>query len=158
MAASPRTLAECVLAACTPEREAALVRGALAPTLSPSDAAYVRAHAHERIGALRGLARAMSEPDDLDELYRSLAAYWLELRAAWERCNQTANYHLIRTGDEPPPVLLATAALSSAMLGMIEEMTSPEQLGQLGAVMLDLLERIRPDVAAGRFAAPAALA
>jgi hypothetical protein len=146
------TLADRVRAAASPERRDALVEVVLAP-LPAGTADTLRAQAAESVRALHDLAHALGAPEDADDLYRSLAAFWLERRFEWERCNQVANYLLCRTGHEPPPLLLGRAALASGVLAWIEELCSPDQLRHLGDVTLEVLDGIRPDVGAGRFGA-----
>ncbi len=148
-------LADRVREAASPERRDALVELVLAP-LPAGAADALRAQAAESMRALHDLADALGAPEDADDLYRSLAAFWLERRFEWERCNQVANYLLCRTGQEPPPLLLGQAAVASGVLAWIEELCSPDQLRHLGEVTLELLDGIRPDVGAGRFGAAGA--
>jgi hypothetical protein len=150
MSTDTSALAERVREAASPERRDALVEVVLAP-LPASTADALRAQVAESARALHDLAHALGAPGDADDLYRSLAAFWLERRFEWERCNQVANYQLCRTGQEPPPLLLGQAAAASGVLAWIEELCSPDQLRHLGDVTLELLDGIRPDVGAGRF-------
>lgn len=146
-------LAARVRDAASPARRDALLDAVL-PQLPPDTADALREQAAELVRALHDLAGALGEPEDADDLYRSLAAFWLERRFEWERCNQVANYLLFRTGNEPPPLLLGRAAVASGVLAWIEDLCSPDQLQHLGAVTLELLDNIRPDVQAGRFGVP----
>jgi hypothetical protein len=145
-------LAERVREAASSERRDALVAAVLASLPLPDGPALaLRAQAAESVRALHDLAAALGAPDDVGDLYRSLAAFWLERRFEWERCNQVANYHLCRTGQEPPPALLGRAAVASGVLAWIVDLCSPDQLRRLGDVTLEVLDDIRPDVGAGRF-------
>ena len=149
------TLAVRVREAASPARHDELLAAVLGQL--PADTADVlREQAAGLVRALHDLAGALGDPEDSEDLYRSLAAFWLERRFEWERCNQVANYILCRTGNEPPPVLLGRAAVASGVLSWIEELCSPRQLRHLGDVTLELLDNIRPDVEAGRFGAPGA--
>ncbi len=149
------TLAGRVRVAASPERRDELLEQVLSQ-LPPDTANVLREQATDLVRALHDLAGALGEPEDTEDLYRSLAAFWLERRFEWERCNQVANYLLCRTGNEPPPVLLGRAAVASGVLAWIEELCSPAQLRHLGEVTLELLDNIRPDVEAGRFGVPGA--
>lgn len=149
----PSALAQRVREAASPARRDELLDLVLAE-LPPSTADALREQAADSVHALHELAGALDGPDDADDLYRSLAAFWLERRFEWERCNQVANYLLCRTGAEPPPLVLGRAAVASGVLAWIEELCSPDQLRHLGDVTLELLDNIRPDVAAGRFGPP----
>lgn len=144
------TLAERVRVAASPARRDELLAAVLSQ-LPADTAGELREQAAESVVALHDLAGALGDPRDSEDLYRSLAAFWLERRFEWERCNQVANYLLCRTGHEPPPVLLGRAAVASGVLAWIEELCSPDQLRYLGEVTLELLENIRPDVGVGRF-------
>lgn len=149
------TLAGRVRDAASPARRDELLEAVLSQL--PADTGdALREQAGESVRALHDLAGALGDPEDSEDLYRSLAAFWLERRFEWERCNQVANYLLCRGGIEPPPLLLGRAAVASGVLAWIEELCSADQLRYLGQVTLELLDNIRPDVEAGRFGAPGA--
>lgn len=94
---------------------------------------------------INALAQAMYEGEDEPELYRSLAALWLELRFEWQRHNLVANYETIRSGTCPPLVLVRASA-SSYILQRIETLLAREHLDRLGDSAVDLLEVLREDV------------
>lgn len=94
---------------------------------------------------ISALADAMNEAEDEAELYRSLAALWLELRFEWQRHNLVANYETIRSGTCPPMVLVRASA-TSYVLQRIETLLAREHLDRLGDSAVDLLETLREDV------------
>lgn len=94
---------------------------------------------------INALADAMNEAEDEAELYRSLAALWLELRFEWQRHNLVANYETIRAGTCPPMVLVRASA-TSYVLQRIETLLAREHLDRLGDSAVDLLETLREDV------------
>jgi hypothetical protein len=94
---------------------------------------------------INSLASAMNEAEDEGELYRSLAALWLELRFEWQRHNLVANYETIRTGD-CPPVVMVRASAASYVLQRIETLLAREHLDKLGDSAVDLLDVLREDV------------
>lgn len=147
------TLAARVRDAASPARRDELLEAVLSQLPAETGGA-LREQAADSVRALHDLAGALGDPEDSEDLYRSLAAFWLERRFEWERCNQVANYLLCRTGNEPPPLLLGRAAMASGVLAWIEELCSADQLRHLGQVTLELLDNIRPDVEAGRLGAP----
>jgi len=91
------------------------------------------------------LAGAMSDPEDEAELYRSLAALWLEMRFQWQRHNLVANYDTMLKGS-CEPMVLARASAASYMLGRIEGLLSQDHRDRLGDTAVDLLELVRADV------------
>lgn len=95
---------------------------------------------------ITSLAKAMGEDqEDEPELYRSLAALWLELRFEWQRHNLVANYGTIRTG-ECPPLVMVRASVASYMLNRIEALLARDHLDKLGDSAVDLLDTLREDV------------
>jgi len=94
---------------------------------------------------INALAYAMNEGEDEPELYRSLAALWLELRFEWQRHNLVANYETIRSGTCPPMVMVRASA-TSYMLERIESLLERPHLDRLGDSAVDLLETLREDV------------
>jgi hypothetical protein len=98
---------------------------------------------------LHSLAQAMEEPEDEAELYRAVAAIWLELRFEWQRHNLVANYQTIRTG-ECPAALLARASAASYLLQRIEMLLARDHLNRLGDSAVDMLDTLRDDVERSR--------
>jgi hypothetical protein len=94
---------------------------------------------------IRALADAMSEPDDVDELYAALAALWLELRLQWQRHNDVANYALMRHG-EAKPIDLVRGSLSSYYFQRIESLLQPDQVQRLSDKALSIIEGLRQDI------------
>lgn len=91
------------------------------------------------------LASAMTDPEDEAELYRSLAALWLELRFQWQRHNLVANYDTMLKGT-CEPLVLARASAASYMLGRIENLLAQEHRDRLSDTAVELLEVVRTDV------------
>lgn len=91
------------------------------------------------------LANAMSDPEDETELYRSLAALWLELRFQWQRHNLVANYDTMLKGG-CAPIVLARASSASYMLNRIESLLVQEHREKLGDSAVEMLDRLREDV------------
>jgi len=111
-------------------------------------AAELRAYARKKVGTVRALAVALGSPEDVDELYHSLASLWLELRFEWERHNTVANFGLAVTGESDPAVMTAGATISG-MLGWLDELLSPSDIDRLVEKALGLLDGLRPSVADG---------
>jgi len=94
---------------------------------------------------IASLASAMSDPEDETELYRSLAALWLELRFQWQRHNLVANYDTMLKGG-CAPIVLARASSASYMLNRIESLMIEEHRFKLGDSAVEMLDRLREDV------------
>ena len=94
---------------------------------------------------IASLASAMSDPEDETELYRSLAALWLELRFQWQRHNLVANYDTMLKGG-CAPIVLARASSASYMLNRIESLLVEEHREKLGDSAVEMLDRLREDV------------
>lgn len=94
---------------------------------------------------IASLASAMSDPEDETELYRSLAALWLELRFQWQRHNLVANYDTMLKGG-CAPIVLARASSASYMLNRIESLLVEEHRFKLGDSAVEMLDRLREDV------------
>ncbi len=94
---------------------------------------------------IASLASAMSDPEDETELYRSLAALWLELRFQWQRHNLVANYDTMLKGG-CAPIVLARASSASYMLNRIESLLIEEHRFKLGDSAVEMLDRLREDV------------
>ena len=94
---------------------------------------------------IAALASAMSDPEDETELYRSLAALWLELRFQWQRHNLVANYDTMLKGG-CAPIVLARASAASYMLNRIESLLVEEHREKLGDSAMEMLDRLREDV------------
>jgi len=94
------------------------------------------------------LASSLQDPDDELDLYRSLAALWLELRFTWQRQNMVANYDTIRTGT-CAPIVLARASAASYLLMRLESLLAREHLDKLGDTAVELLDGLRTNVVTG---------
>lgn len=109
----------------------------------------VLAESQELCAQIESLALALPLPEDEPELYRSLAALWLELRFQWQRHNLVANYDTVLKG-ECSPLVLVRASAASYMLSRIEELLAEEHRERLGDAAVEVLDRLREDVAAAR--------
>ena len=94
---------------------------------------------------IRSLADAMSQPDDVEELYGALASLWLELRLQWQRHNDVVNYDLMRHGEHKP-VDFVRGSLSSYFFGRIESVLKPDQVQRLSEKALSIIEGLRMDI------------
>ncbi len=100
------------------------------------------------------LATSLQHPDDEPDLYRSLAALWLELRFAWQRHNMVANYDTISTGT-CAPIVLARASVASYFLLRLEALLTRQHLDKLGDSAVELLDSVRTDVESGNLSVAA---
>lgn len=109
--------------------------------------AATRAELHDyaaaRLAGIRALAESLGDPDDQLELYRTMAAFWLELRFEWQRHNEVMNYQTARTGTAVGRVV-ATAAIGSAILARIESLLAESHLQLLTSCALELLASAQP--------------
>jgi hypothetical protein len=94
---------------------------------------------------IRSLADAMSQPEDVEELYGALAALWLELRLQWQRHNDVVNYDLMRHG-EAKPIEFVRVSLSSYYFQRIESVLQPDQVQRLSDKALSIIEGLRMDI------------
>ena len=125
---------------------------ALAATIEEiADAAGVaadsRAELHDyataRLEGIRALAASLDDPDDQLELYRTMAAFWLELRFEWQRHNDVMNYQLARHGAASA-LVVALASVGSAILARIESLLDARHLQMLTTYALELLTLAQP--------------
>jgi len=122
--------------------DAAASQVALDVGLDPQDTALLRTYSVARVAAIRDLATAMPEPDDEIELYRTLAAFWLELRFEWQRNNEVMNYQTVLRGSAEPRVI-AEGSVGSFVLSRIETLLDPSHLDMLARYALELLANER---------------
>ncbi len=110
--------------------------------LDVRDTALLRDYAAARVAAIRDLATAMPEPDDEIELYRTLAAFWLEMRFEWQRNNEVMNYQTVLRGTAEPRVT-AEGAVGSFVLARLETLLDAAHLELLSRYALELLSTER---------------
>ncbi len=91
------------------------------------------------------LATAVDDPHDAPDLYRSLAALWLELRFEWRRHNMVANYETVRTGS-CAPIVTVRASIASYLLQRIESLLERDHRERLRDTAMELLDACRLDV------------
>lgn len=118
--------------------ESAAMQFALDVGLDARGSAMLRNYTAARVAAIRDLASAMPEPDDEVELYRTLAAYWLELRFEWQRNNDVMNYQTVLRGTAEPRVT-AEGSVGSFLLSRIETLLDPAHLDLLSHFAVELL-------------------
>ncbi len=116
-----------------------------AVTIADNERTMVRNEVQYTAGQIRGLAEAMSDPEDVEELYGAMASLWLELRLQWQRHNDVANYDLMRHG-EAKPVDLVRGSVSSYFFQRIETLLQPDQIECLNQRALALIDTLRLDV------------
>ncbi len=116
-----------------------------AVNLREADRAGIEDDALRLCAELQSFASAMCGLDDEQELYRSLAIVWLELRFEWQRHNLVANYDTMRTGSTEIAVLVRASA-TRYLLQRIEVLLQREQLDRLVETATDIIDRLRTDV------------
>lgn len=117
----------------------------------PLDAVVVegiRASALQKVLGIQALARALSSPEDLEQLYKSLAALWLELRFEWERHNTVSNFTLALSGEVDAPTMVK-GATASMLLGWLETLLDPHDTEQLVAETCRMIDSLRPEIEDG---------
>jgi len=122
--------------------DTAAMQFALDVGLDAPGTAMLRAYTVARVAAIRDLAAAMPEADDEIELYRTLAAFWLELRFEWQRNNEVMNYQTVLRGSSEPRVV-AEGSVGSFMLSRFETLLDPAHLDLLARYALELLANER---------------
>jgi len=122
--------------------DSAAMQFALDVGLDARGTTMLRAYAVARVTAIHDLAAAMPEAEDEIELYRTLAAYWLELRFEWQRNNEVMNYQTVLRGSAEPRVI-AEGSVGSFMLSRIETLLDPAHLELLAQYALELLANER---------------
>jgi hypothetical protein len=113
---------------------------AAAVGLAAADRQRLLDNALETSRAVRDLANALSEPDDEEELYRVIAALWLQLRFEWQRHNDVMNYAAVV--NSPLPAVAAEGCIGSALLEQLESLLLPEHLAAMSGYAIDLLKVI----------------
>jgi hypothetical protein len=111
-------------------------------TVDPATAAIVRDYARSRVAAMHDLAQAMPEADDEIELYRTVAAGWLELRFEWQRNNEIMNYQTVLRGH-PDARVVAEGAIGSYMLSRLESCLEARHLELLAHYAQALLSEVQ---------------
>lgn len=100
--------------------------------------APVTAYLQSKIDALREYVDALGDPEDEEELYRSTAFWWLELKNEWARFNQVTQYRMIRLG-EMSPTLQAKGAVCQEVLGRVERVLLPRDVAMLTEIWAEPL-------------------
>ncbi|MBC7542732.1 MAG: chemotaxis protein CheW [Candidatus Sericytochromatia bacterium] len=82
--------------------------------------------------------------DDEQELARTVAYIWCELKCEWVRYNQVMQYQLANTGEADPAIWLK-GSVASGLLAALEPLLPPAQLEALDVMLSDPLQIARPD-------------
>ncbi len=105
----------------------------------------IQDYSQGKLDSMREMVEAMSHEDDAEELYHSLALLWLELKFEWTRYNQVMNYQVMSRGTAEP-LVFAKGAVSSAYVGLLENVLDPADLEQLTELSAAPLEFGKPDL------------
>ena len=103
------------------------------------------AYMREKVSGIHEVADAISHAEDRDDLYRTLAHYWIELRVEWDRYNNVMNYQLLSSGEQDP-VVVAKGTACSEVLCWLEEVMEEEDLSAMADFCSEPLERIKAEV------------
>lgn len=117
--------------------------------LSAEQRELVLAEEIELCNQIESLASALPAAEDEPELYRSLAALWLELRFQWQRHNLVVNYDTVLKGGCSPLVVMRASA-ASRMLERIEQLLAEDHREKLSDAAVEVLDRLRDDVSIAR--------
>jgi hypothetical protein len=94
----------------------------------------------DRSRSVVDLADALPDAEDEEELYRVIAALWLQLRFEWQRHNDVLNYAAV--GETPKPELAAEGCMGSLMLERLEGVLFPTHLDTLSGYAFGLLAAV----------------
>jgi hypothetical protein len=76
------------------------------------------------------LVDALEDPEDEEELYRTVTDLWLELKFEWARYNQVMQYQLARKGEAQTKVI-ARGSVCSNIIRELEELLRPRDIASL---------------------------
>lgn len=125
--------------------EQEIVSSTLGDWIPEEHHASITAYAAAKLQDLHEMIEAVGETEDEQELYNTLAMYWLELKTEWFRYNHVMNYLIIRTGSADP-ALVARGTICSGFLARFESLLSPADLAALTDIAAQPLEIGRPSV------------
>lgn len=128
-----------------PDFTAALVALAEQAELDPAQHAEIATYVARKHRGLVELLDALGAEPDEAELYRTLAAAWLEFRFEWQRCNMVVNYQVVRTG-EFDKVPFVCAAITSGILAQVEELLAVEDRERLAGFAVELIHGAQQDL------------
>ena len=114
--------------------------------VTPQVASVIRDYARSKISAVNELADALADPEDEDELYRSAAFLWLELKSEWVRYNQTMQYQVVRYGEAEPTVFVK-GAVCAQVLARVEPLLLLSDVDLLTNMSAEPLQFGKADVA-----------
>jgi hypothetical protein len=106
----------------------------------------LEAYMREKVQGIHDLADALGSAEDRDDLYRTLAHFWIELRVEWDRYNNVMNFQLLSTGEQDP-LVVAKGTACSEILTWLEDVMQEEDLAAMADFCSEPLERIRAEVA-----------
>ncbi len=98
----------------------------------------------DKVQGIHDLADALSTAEDRDDLYRTLAHYWIELRVEWDRYNNVMNYQL--ASGEQDPLVVGKGTACSELLTWLEDVMEQDDLSAMADFCSEPLERIRAEV------------
>jgi hypothetical protein len=110
---------------------------AAAAGLSQFDGTNLVQLALERTKALLELAQSLADRGDEEDLYRAIAAFWLQLRFEWQRHNDVLSYGDVNGIHSP--ALAAEGWVGSHLLHRLESLLLPEHIEALSVHSLHLL-------------------
>jgi hypothetical protein len=117
--------------------ELTVQEAATAVGLSTLDGERLVALSIERTTGIRELAQAVGQSGDEEDLYRTIASFWMQLRFEWQRNNDVMSYGEVI--DLPCPAIGAEAWLGSHLLDRLETLLLPAHLEALSHYAFELL-------------------
>lgn len=99
----------------------------------------------EKVQGIHDLADALSQAEDRDDLYRTIAHFWIELRVEWDRYNNVMNFQLM-SGGEQDPLVVAKGTACSEILTWLEDVMEEEDLSAMAEFCSEPLEKIREEI------------
>lgn len=99
----------------------------------------------EKVQGIHDLADALSQAEDRDDLCKTLAHFWIELRVEWDRYNNVMNFQLMGSGEQDP-LVVAKGTACSEILTWLEDVMQEEDLSARADFCAEPLDRIRSEV------------
>ncbi|MEO1233400.1 MAG: hypothetical protein AAFZ18_31345 [Myxococcota bacterium] len=110
-----------------------------------STGARLETYMREKVTGIHDLADALSQAEDREDLYRTLAHFWIELRVEWDRYNNVMNFQLMSSGEQDP-LVVAKGTACSEILTWLEDVMAEEDLSAMADFCSEPLDRIRAEV------------
>lgn len=128
-----------------PDFTSALLALAEQAELDAAQLATIRTYVARKHRGLGEMLHALGAEPDEAELYRTLAAAWLEFRFEWQRYNMVVNYQVVRTG-EFDKVPFVCAAITSGILAQVEELLEMDDRARLAGFAVELIHGAQQDL------------